>query len=185
MAYPSRFTEFFGPCMWKTMHSVAFSYPESPTQEERKNYIDFFNSLRNVIPCPQCGVHYTQYLQENPITADNAEDLSMWVYKLHDTVNKRNKKESPSYEEVKERYTGFNKEKHQRLLKMKESDQEEFLADPTFKMKLGGDAPETSAPSETEKAQTIVRFFTIAALGFGAMYILRKRYQEDNKNKKN
>lgn len=171
--------------MWKTMHAVAFSYPESPTAEDRKNYIDFFNSLRNVIPCPQCGVHYSQYLQENPINADNSEDLARWVYNLHDTVNKRNKKESPSFEEVKERYTGFNKEKHERLLKMDEKDQVEFLADPMFKTELGGRSTGTSPPtSETAQAQAIVRFFTIVALAFGAMYILRKRYQKENENKK-
>lgn len=162
------------------MHAVAFTYPDSPTPEERKNYIDFFNSLRKVIPCPQCGVHYSQYLEDHPITADNTEDLAKWVYDLHDTVNKRNKKTSPSFEEVKDLYTGFSPEKHKTLLNMKEEDQIDFLADPTFKSKLG--EASQSHSSDAMDAQGVVRLLVILTMAFGVFYIMQRR-RENTKPK--
>ena len=121
MSYPSRFVEFFGPCMWKTLHSISFNFPEYPSDETRKNYVDFFRNLGNVIPCPECGRHYSEYIEENPIDATNRDTLSMWLYKLHESVNLRTKKKSgPSYEQVAEEYSGWNQNKHSRFLAMGE-----------------------------------------------------------------
>ena len=46
------------------MHSVSFNYPEHPTEQQRKDYIDFFRVIGKVVPCPSCGTHYDEYLDK-------------------------------------------------------------------------------------------------------------------------
>lgn len=136
MPYPSKFVEFFGPSMWRVMHSIAFTYPETPGPETRKDYIDFYRSIGNVIPCPSCRTHYNKYLEENPIEGDDRESLSKWVYDLHSTVNERTNKPNPSYEQVKDAYTGWTPEQDQG--KSREQVVRE-MGDPHFGGRLSGD----------------------------------------------
>lgn len=130
MSYPSRFVEFFGPAMWKTLQSIAFNFPEKATPEQRKDYIDFFKSVGPVIPCPSCSTHYQEYIKKNPIDAESTESIARWVYDLHDTVNKKNNKTSPSFEEIKNDYTGWDESRHKALQKLSKSERERKLADP-------------------------------------------------------
>ena len=130
MGYPSRYVEFFGPSMWKTMHSVSFTYPNEPTPEQRMQYIDFFRSIGPVIPCPSCSKHYMDYLEKNPIDADNTDSLANWVYDLHKDVNKRQNKTSPTFKEVKDDYAGWNDVKHKALQRLSPSVKLKKLADP-------------------------------------------------------
>lgn len=172
--YPSRFTEFFGPSMWKTMHAVAFTYPEEPTPHERKQYIDFFKSLEGVIPCPQCRQHYGEYIKSNPIHAEDTDDMSRWVYNLHDKVNKRNGKTSPSYQEVKDMYTGFNNNKHQALLAKSDEEQRKEMADPLFLAKTS-DSPVVTTPSKSDDKNT--RIILVLAIVAGMVFIYAQRKQ--------
>ena len=34
-------TTVWGPSMWHVMHTMSFNYPVSPTQEQKKDYMDF------------------------------------------------------------------------------------------------------------------------------------------------
>lgn len=132
MTYPSRFTEFFGPNLWKVMHAVSFTYPKTPTDEQAQQYKDFFHSLGDVIPCPGCRVHYKKYLEEHPIKLNNSDALSRWVYDLHDTVNRRNKKSSPSYDEIKDDYAVYDEKKDNYFNSLSGDNQRLALADPFF-----------------------------------------------------
>jgi hypothetical protein len=43
--------EIWGPHGWKFMHYVALAYPAKPTEEDKKNYKIFFESIQNILPC--------------------------------------------------------------------------------------------------------------------------------------
>jgi hypothetical protein len=81
----------WGPFFWHTIHLAALGYPISPTYTEKKAAKDFYESLTSMLPCPACRLHYTQMLQENPITPflDTRRDLFQWTVKIHNLVNKR------------------------------------------------------------------------------------------------
>jgi hypothetical protein len=145
MSYPSRFTEFFGPCMWKTMHSIAFSYPEDPSAETRKSYIDFFRSLGPVIPCPSCGAHYETFLRDHPIEAADRESLARWVYAAHDNVNKIKGVAGPSFETVRERYAGWDKAKHDAYQALPAHTKRRDMGGAYFPTGAGVDSVETQA----------------------------------------
>jgi len=94
----------WGPSAWLFLHSVSFQYPENPTVQDKNNYKIFFESLQNILPCPNCREHYQKNIQENPMNLESRESLIKWVIDLHNAVNKKNSKKEYSYDEVKDLY---------------------------------------------------------------------------------
>lgn len=104
-------TSVWGPSMWHTLHTISFNYPVKPSNNEKKKYFIFFNSLRNILPCKYCRENLKNNLKCNPLSMKTMKDrksLSLWLYKLHETVNKMlGKKSGLSYNDVRERYENF------------------------------------------------------------------------------
>jgi len=94
----------WGPSAWLFLHSVSFQYPENPTDQDKNNYKIFFESLQNILPCPNCREHYQKNLKENPMNLESRESLIKWVIDLHNAVNKKNSKKEYSYDEVNDLY---------------------------------------------------------------------------------
>ncbi len=185
MSYPSRFTEFFGPSLWKVMHAVSFNFPENPSDEQRRDYIDFFSSLGPVIPCPSCGMHYRKYVKENPIEADDRNKLAKWVYDLHDDVNKRNGKTSPTFEDVTKDYAGWDLHQHNRYNKLPFDEQARKMADPHLGrevQKVNSNPPDQNNKENMTGDGAKTTRVVIAILATTAvLYMIRKRYKESNK----
>lgn len=98
-------TRLWGSYAWRFLHAISFTFPEVPTDADKKNYKEFFEMLPAVLPCKICSIHFSQFIQNNPIDTSNREGLSKWVYEAHSNVNKMQNRENPSYETVKEAYT--------------------------------------------------------------------------------
>ena len=79
----------WGPFMWFILHIITFNYPNNPTSFDKEAHRDFFNNLRNVIPCANCRKHYTKNIQNYPITPhlDNKKTLIEWLIFIHNQVN--------------------------------------------------------------------------------------------------
>ncbi len=104
-------TTVWGASMWHFMHTMSFNYPVSPTQEQKKDYMDFILNLRNVLPCKYCRMNLTNNLATRPIKMchmESRDTFSRFIYDLHETVNKMlGKKSGLSYCDVRERYEHF------------------------------------------------------------------------------
>lgn len=140
MPHPASFVEWFGPCMWKTLHSISFTYPDQPNEDDQRKYANFFYSVGDVIPCPACAKHFRQQLAHHPLQLESRDALTRWVYDAHDRVNKQNGKISPSFEEITKQYSSWTK---QRSLEYQSRGREKFrrtMADPY----LDGDVPKES-----------------------------------------
>lgn len=97
--------EFWGPCFWRTIHSFAASYRNSPNVKQA--FKQFIYSLIGIIPCSTCREHYRHNLKQLPLTEQylqDAHNLFLWSYLLHDLVNKQLGKISPPFEKVKAQY---------------------------------------------------------------------------------
>ena len=57
----------WGPSMWFSLHTITFSYPLKPTENDKSNYKIFFENFKNVIPCSVCKKNYIRHLKEHPI----------------------------------------------------------------------------------------------------------------------
>jgi hypothetical protein len=80
----------WGPFFWHTIHLVALGYPNEPTYAEKRAAKEFYESLKFLIPCPICKIHYQEHLKESPVSPslDTRKDLFRWTVELHNRVNK-------------------------------------------------------------------------------------------------
>jgi len=95
----------WGPCFWRMIHSFAASYRPSP--EIKAAFIQFIYALPGIIPCETCKAQFMDTLNRIPLTDSqftSAGSLFLWTFLVHDDINKKLGKNSPSYEEVKNIY---------------------------------------------------------------------------------
>lgn len=79
----------WGPAGWFFIHSVAMAYPDTPTKRQRKAAIDFFASLREVLPCEDCKKHYCANCDDKRLETaiQSRKALIRWTIDLHNKVN--------------------------------------------------------------------------------------------------
>ena len=94
----------WGPAAWKFFETVAFHYPKDPTEEEQHAAFEFFNSLKELLPCEKCKVHFEENIGSLPINVESRDTLSRWVVKFHNIVNKSLGKPIVQYDDVKKKY---------------------------------------------------------------------------------
>ena len=104
-------TPVWGPSLWHSLHTISFNYPNQPTNEEKKNYMNFILQLEYVLPCKYCRINFKKNLKAVPLNMaqmKNRETFSRFVYNLHEHINKMLKKKSGlTYCDVRERYEHF------------------------------------------------------------------------------
>lgn len=120
-------TTVWGPPLWHYLHTMSFNYPVNPTCKDKKNYKEFICHLKNVLPCGKCRKNFVHNLKSVPLNRHalkNRKNFSMWMYKMHEHINKMLRKKSGlSYNQVRERYEHFRarctQDNKKRLLKNK------------------------------------------------------------------
>ena len=89
----------WGPKAWFFIHAVALNYPKNPTFQEKREYSNFFKSLKYVLPCDACAKNYAINIDKYPIDnyLDTTEKLFNWTVDLHNMVNYETGKPQVSY----------------------------------------------------------------------------------------
>ncbi len=84
----------WGPHAWFLIHSVCLNYPDNPTDEDKKRYINFFTSLQAILPCQPCRKHFKQNMKKYDIKKylNNKKALLEWCLKIQNCVRKQNNK---------------------------------------------------------------------------------------------
>ena len=104
-------TTIWGPPMWHFLHSMSFNYPNKPTKFQKKKYKEFILSLKYILPCGSCRENLKNNLKIHPLKRKDLKNrytFSLWMYNLHELINKMLKKKSNlKYEDVRERYENF------------------------------------------------------------------------------
>jgi len=104
-------TAVWGPSMWHYLHTMSFNYPVNPSCDDKRNYRDFVIRLQYILPCGKCRKNLAKNFKKLPLKwkdMDSRATFSLYLYKLHELVNKMLKKNSGlSYNDVKERYEHF------------------------------------------------------------------------------
>ena len=98
--------EVWGPHGWYFLHSITLAYPDNPTDDDKTYHKNFFESLKNILPCEKCRIHFNQTLTTYPIEnhLENKESLFKWLVDVHNRVNIDNGKREYSYDEVTKLY---------------------------------------------------------------------------------
>ena len=104
-------TSVWGPSLWHYLHTMSFNYPTKPTRDDKKHYRAFVLSLKNVLPCKYCRMNLRKNLKDLPLRnkdMKNRRSFSLWMFKLHEHINKMlGKKSGLTYSQVRERYEHF------------------------------------------------------------------------------
>ena len=104
-------TSICGPAAWHLLHCISFNYPVNPTHEQKKQYMEFILSLKNVLPCGKCRTNLANNFKKMPLTMDkmkSRDTFSKYMYKLHKTVNTMlDKKTDITYQEARDIYEHF------------------------------------------------------------------------------
>lgn len=102
--------ELWGKHAWIFIHLVTLDYPEHPTESDKKNYYQFFDSLQYVLPCAKCRKGYAQHIKKYPLNDQvlfNRDNLIKWAIDIHNVVNYYNGKPMLSYSEAMKKINGF------------------------------------------------------------------------------
>ena len=104
-------TTVWGPSTWHMLHTMSFNYPILPSHDDKLNYMKFILSLQTILPCGKCRTNLKKNFKKLPLKLKNMESrhtFSLYVYKLHEVVNKMlHKKSCLTFEDVRERYEHF------------------------------------------------------------------------------
>lgn len=84
----------WGPPTWNSLHAITFGYPDNPSKEDMINYRTYFTMVAYVLPCKSCRESYADFIrngdtQINDDIFKNRKSLTLWLYKLHNAVNKK------------------------------------------------------------------------------------------------
>ena len=92
----------WGPFIWHLIHNVAFLIPSDEYFIKYKHfYVNFFNSLKKVIPCPICRNHYNNLInKKSPMKCNNKQSLIQWTIDIHNNINSRLGKKNMSLKDA-------------------------------------------------------------------------------------
>jgi hypothetical protein len=96
----------WGSSLWYSLHTMTLVYPLRPSNDDKKNYKNFFMNLQHVIPCSVCKNNYKRHILEHPIDnfLENRKTLFNWVVDIHNMVNGETGKKILSYSVVLKKY---------------------------------------------------------------------------------
>jgi len=79
----------WGPELWKSIHSIAYGFPDNPTDEEKAEAKKFISSLPDMLPCKFCQKHFKEKLNKLPPNVDSKIEFFNWTIDIHNLVNKQ------------------------------------------------------------------------------------------------
>lgn len=104
-------TFVWGPALWHVLHTISFNYPNDPTEQDKRKYVRFMQSLGEILPCRYCRENLPDNLRAVGFCSsdmDSRASFSNLIYRLHREVNRRlGKPNTMSYAEVRDRYEHF------------------------------------------------------------------------------
>jgi len=86
-------TSYWGPLGWMTLHSASLLYSDEPSHAEKLIADRFIELFGNTISCYHCKSHFQDMLKRyktwNPGYLNSKKDFVLFVFRAHNTVNKR------------------------------------------------------------------------------------------------
>jgi hypothetical protein len=83
----------WGEPTWTLMHWLAENVNDNHFNSERLNIITIISKILRTLPCSLCKNHASEYNKRYPLDkmVYTKEDLRLWLFYFHNTVNNRKK----------------------------------------------------------------------------------------------
>ena len=81
----------WGPKGWFFIDTIILSYPNNPTELEKKQYRNFFYSFPVILPCKKCRIHFNEYIEQNPLNDEilsSKDNIIKWILQSHNNIRK-------------------------------------------------------------------------------------------------
>lgn len=81
----------FGPSTWKTLHYIAYGYPEIASPALQQKTLQFIDALPYLLPCEACGEHLFENLKNSPPNeaVKTRDGMINYFHSLHNVVNRQ------------------------------------------------------------------------------------------------
>lgn len=99
----------WGPSLWNFLHLSSMYYPETPSYIVRENTVNFINSIPYTLPCMECRIHASNYIQQFDLSkvAMSRDNLFLFYFNFHNAVNARKNKPIFTFEQALKKYSNF------------------------------------------------------------------------------
>ncbi|KAG5421045.1 ERV1 [Candida metapsilosis] len=78
-----------GKSSWTLLHSIAATFPETPTTKQQQDMKSFLNLFAGFYPCWYCGEDFVKYIDKHEPQTKSQDDLGKWLCEAHNDVNKK------------------------------------------------------------------------------------------------
>ena len=97
----------WGPSAWDFLYCIAFSYPNKPTRQEKKDMLNFLTNMGNILPCLACRSNYNKNITKNPIKKAlvSKRTLILYIMKMKNEIaRKKRRKKLDTYSQLSKKY---------------------------------------------------------------------------------
>jgi hypothetical protein len=105
--------EGWGPAFWFSLHNGAMRFPKNATPTWQERMKNFIIGIPVMVPCEQCGIHATAYIEQNYNNLDSVvkgrDTLVKFFCDFHNYVNKRVNKPEMSLDNCIKLYSSPSK----------------------------------------------------------------------------
>ena len=81
--------EDLGHISWLFLHTQGVTYSEEPTEQRKKDLLQFWESFSRLYPCGECAKHIRSKIESNPPNVENNKVYSQWLCDFHNDVTYR------------------------------------------------------------------------------------------------
>ncbi|KAI1498422.1 ERV/ALR sulfhydryl oxidase domain-containing protein [Biscogniauxia marginata] len=100
--------ETLGRSTWTLLHSIAATYPKTPSPAEQSDLKTFMGTFSRLYPCWVCAEDFQAYMEKEKIRVGNRDDFGMWLCQAHNAVNTKLGKDTFDCSKWEERWrTGW------------------------------------------------------------------------------
>ncbi|KAE9994784.1 hypothetical protein Vi05172_g13667 [Venturia inaequalis] len=83
--------ELLGRSSWTLLHTVAASYPTSPTPQQQTDAKTFISSFSRLYPCHWCATDFQSWMKTSggAPKVSSRQEFGQWLCEAHNEVNKK------------------------------------------------------------------------------------------------
>ena len=93
----------WGPIAWNLLHSFSINNNIKMNDSKKHNYYIFYTTFSYILPCIICSEHYAHIINSTLLLEEDKIKISYlkrWIYKIHNIINKKLKKNKYSYKNL-------------------------------------------------------------------------------------
>lgn len=81
--------ETLGRSTWTLLHSIAATYPTTPSSSQQGDLVSFVRLFSRLYPCWVCADDFQGYIERDPVKAGSRGEFGKWLCDAHNDVNKK------------------------------------------------------------------------------------------------